>query len=58
VANERERWSNSVVALGPKTVSPTSAPVRSAAAIRASAIVASVSSLVRKAPWVLLSPAR
>ena len=47
----------SVVMFWPKTISSGSAPVRSAAARRASAITPSVSSLLGNAPWVLLQAA-
>ncbi len=56
--NDRERCSSNVVEFGPKTISPGSAPVMSAAARRASAISASVSSLAANAPCVLLIPRR
>ena len=56
--NDRERWSSNVVEFGPNTISPGSAPVTSAAARRASAISASVSSLAANAPCVLEMPLR
>ena len=56
--NDRERCRRSDVEFGPNTISPGSAPVMSAAARRASAISASVSSLAANAPCVLLIPLR
>ena len=57
-ANDRDTWSSRLVAFGPKTISSGSAPVKSAAARRASPMTASVSWLVANAPCVLLIPRR